>query len=41
MLERMIDHIRSFPDVWIATGEEIAEFWRDHERDMHPGRGNR
>jgi len=33
MLERMIDHIQSFPDVWFATGEEIADYWRVLSRD--------
>lgn len=28
MLERMIEFIRGFPDVWFATGSEVAEFWR-------------
>lgn len=36
MLERMIDFIRSFPDVWFANGSQVAEFWRatypDRER---------
>lgn len=27
MLREMISYIRSFPDVWIATGGEIAEAW--------------
>jgi peptidoglycan/xylan/chitin deacetylase (PgdA/CDA1 family) len=27
MLERLIDHIRERPDVWWATGAEIAEYW--------------
>jgi peptidoglycan-N-acetylglucosamine deacetylase len=28
MLERVIDFMQSFPGVWIAQGQEIAEFWR-------------
>jgi peptidoglycan-N-acetylglucosamine deacetylase len=30
MLEKLIQHIKSFPDVWFATGEQIAEWWRDN-----------
>ena len=29
MLERFIDHIRAYPDVWIANGSEIAQYWRE------------
>jgi peptidoglycan-N-acetylglucosamine deacetylase len=36
MLERMIDFIRGFPDVWFATGAEIADYWRDHADQLHP-----
>lgn len=28
MLEQVIDYIQSFPDVWFATGNEIAGYWR-------------
>lgn len=28
MYERLIEHIKSFGDVWFATGEEIADWWR-------------
>lgn len=28
MLEKLIQHIKSFPDVWFATGGQIAEWWR-------------
>ena len=27
MLEKLIAHIRSYPDVWFATGSEIARWW--------------
>lgn len=30
MLEKLIQHIKSYPDVWIATGEEIADWWRNN-----------
>ncbi|WNC12938.1 polysaccharide deacetylase [Brevibacillus brevis] len=29
MLEQLIQHIKSHPDVWFATGEQIAEWWRE------------
>jgi peptidoglycan-N-acetylglucosamine deacetylase len=32
MLERVLDYIESFPDVWFATGAEIASFWRQQQR---------
>ena len=28
MFERLLQYIRSFPDVWFATGREIDEYWR-------------
>jgi len=28
MLQQLIDFIRGFPDVWFATGAEIAEYWK-------------
>jgi len=28
MLERLLQHIKRHPDVWIATGAEVAEWWR-------------
>jgi peptidoglycan-N-acetylglucosamine deacetylase len=28
MFERLIEHVKSFPDVWWATGREINEYWR-------------
>jgi peptidoglycan/xylan/chitin deacetylase (PgdA/CDA1 family) len=28
MLERMIDFMRGFPDVWFATGADVAQYWR-------------
>ncbi len=30
MLERLIDYINSFPDVWWATGSEVADYWVEH-----------
>jgi hypothetical protein len=36
MLERMIDFIKGFPDVWFATGTEVADYWRSHTRTYHP-----
>jgi peptidoglycan/xylan/chitin deacetylase (PgdA/CDA1 family) len=36
MLERMIDFIKGFPDVWFATGSEVADYWREHTRSYHP-----
>ena len=30
MLEKLIQHMQSLPDVWFATGEEIAEWWRNN-----------
>ncbi|RIK46620.1 MAG: ribulose phosphate epimerase [Chloroflexi bacterium] len=39
MLERLIAYIRSFPDVWFATGAEIADYWTSEgleHRDHHP-----
>lgn len=27
VLERLIDEIQRYPDVWFATGSEIAEYW--------------
>lgn len=31
LLRRMIEHILSKPDVWITTGQEVAEAWIKHE----------
>jgi peptidoglycan-N-acetylglucosamine deacetylase len=28
MLERVLDYIEQCPDVWFATGSEVADFWR-------------
>jgi peptidoglycan/xylan/chitin deacetylase (PgdA/CDA1 family) len=28
MLERLIQHMQSYPDVWFATGSQIADWWR-------------
>lgn len=30
MLERLIEHILSYPHVWIATGLEVADYWAAH-----------
>jgi peptidoglycan/xylan/chitin deacetylase (PgdA/CDA1 family) len=30
MLSQFIDYIRSFPDVWWATGSEVADYWVEH-----------
>lgn len=30
MLEKLIQHIKSYPDVWFATGEQIAEWWKEN-----------
>ncbi len=29
MLRRFLDYARSYPGVWIATGREVAAFWKD------------
>ena len=31
LLEEIIDYMRERPDVWIATGREIADWWREHD----------
>lgn len=28
LLERTLRHIRSHPDIWVCTGSELAEWWR-------------
>ena len=30
LLEELIRYIKSFPDVWFATGSEIASWWREN-----------
>lgn len=30
MLEKLIQYMKSFPDVWFATGEEIAQWWQEN-----------
>lgn len=30
MLERLIEHLQSYPHVWFATGREVAEYWATH-----------
>jgi peptidoglycan-N-acetylglucosamine deacetylase len=34
-LDEFLAHVRRHPDVWVATGAEIAAFWRD--RNIAPG----
>jgi peptidoglycan/xylan/chitin deacetylase (PgdA/CDA1 family) len=29
-LDRFLDHVRSRPDVWVATRAEIARHWHEH-----------
>jgi peptidoglycan-N-acetylglucosamine deacetylase len=29
MLERVIDYIEQCPDIWFATGSEVASYWRE------------
>jgi peptidoglycan/xylan/chitin deacetylase (PgdA/CDA1 family) len=38
MLGRLIDYINGFPNVWWATGSEIAEYWVEHG-DANPVSG--
>ena len=37
MLQQLIDYIRGFPDVWFATGSEIADYWRASGNDENQG----
>jgi peptidoglycan/xylan/chitin deacetylase (PgdA/CDA1 family) len=38
MLERFIDFISGFPNVWFATGREVADYWREHgDLNSHMG----
>lgn len=37
MLERVLDYIEQCPDVWFASGSEIADFWRDSGDQDEPG----
>lgn len=30
MIETLIEHIKTFPGVWFATGSEIAQWWREN-----------
>ena len=30
MLERLLEHLLSYPRVWFATGQELAEYWAAH-----------
>jgi len=30
MLEKLIQHIKSYPDVWFATGSQVADWWRQN-----------
>ena len=39
MLERLITFIRTFPEVWFATGAQVATYWVQtgpEHRDHHP-----
>lgn len=39
MLDRLISYMRTFPEVWFATGSEIATYWTEtgpEHRDHHP-----
>jgi hypothetical protein len=27
MLRRLINYMQGFPDIWFATGEEVARHW--------------
>jgi hypothetical protein len=38
MLGRLIDYINGFPNVWWATGSEVAEYWVEHG-DANPVSG--
>lgn len=29
LLERVLRHVRSHPDVWVCTGSELADWWRE------------
>jgi peptidoglycan/xylan/chitin deacetylase (PgdA/CDA1 family) len=33
LLERLLEHIQSKPDVWFCTGSEMANFWRSYARE--------
>jgi peptidoglycan/xylan/chitin deacetylase (PgdA/CDA1 family) len=37
MLQQLIDYIRGFPDVWFATGSEIADYWRTSGENDNQG----
>jgi peptidoglycan/xylan/chitin deacetylase (PgdA/CDA1 family) len=37
LLDELISHMRSRPDVWFATGAEVAEWWRSLGRPNDPG----
>ena len=30
MLEKLLQHIKTYPDVWFATGGQIAQWWQTH-----------
>jgi len=36
LLERLLAHIRSTPDVWLATGHDVAEHWRGRATNNDP-----
>jgi peptidoglycan-N-acetylglucosamine deacetylase len=33
MLERVLDYIEQCPDVWFASGSEVARLWREQDRN--------
>src|SRR5262249_48208357 len=37
LLEELIEHMRSKPGVWFATGAEVSEWWRTLGRQNDPG----
>ena len=36
MLDRLIEYIQGFPEVWFATGSEVASYWRTALDQQHP-----
>lgn len=36
MLDRLIEYIQGFPEVWFATGSEVASYWRAAFEKNHP-----
>jgi peptidoglycan/xylan/chitin deacetylase (PgdA/CDA1 family) len=37
LLEELLAHITSCPDVWLATGDAVEAFWRGHGEPAEPG----